>query len=77
MVAVVAAEQLGELLESYWEGLDWPHIQQLIGSQVWWELPRVLFAAEKMLRGLELPSCNGENIAMLNYHIDERCFAEN
>lgn len=73
-VAVIAAEQLGELLGSCWEGLDWPHIQQLIGSQVWWELPQVLFAAEKMLRGLELPSCNGENIATLNYHIDERCF---
>lgn len=44
-----------ELLGSWWGWLKWPHIQQLIGSRVWWELPGVLFAFERTPRILGLP----------------------
>lgn len=74
---LLGAEQLGERLGSCWGLLEWPNIQQLIGSQVWWELLAVLFAVAKMLRILGLHCWNGENIPVLNYHIDEICLVEN
>lgn len=53
------------------------NIQLLTGSQEWWELPGVLFAFEKTPRILGCPCCKVENIAVVNYHMDERCLREN